>query len=361
MIIIKRLVQFSLFSLFLSVSLSNLEPAMAIPYATALQAEPTSTRVQTAPNAFHAQASLLLQKKQPRKAIPLLKQIVENDPNSLLGYFQLGCAYMDISNNLSNNRASKNTDIRQESLRDARKAFQAVLRLNDDLKVTYFKLGKISLLLNEPETAKAYYLEGLKHYPNNAALLFNTGRVYDQLHQVDAAIQYYEASVKANPGFTYALNNLALLYEGQENYTQAESAYKRALALNHSYHVARVNFANMLSTVGRFTEAEALFSAAIKQKPSDAWVHYYQGMMFLKTGDYQAASASYQRCIALKQDFAVAHYLLMLTYSKLNRMDDALQQSQQYLAQFPNGAHRDDVKRFILEAKLALNHEWNKK
>lgn len=294
-----------------------------------------------------SQASGYLEKGEDAAALSYLVETTERNPVNILGLFHLGCAYLEL--------AKHSTLHAQQSmyLEQAQQAFERVADLNDELTLTYFKLGKIALMRNDVEAAKTYYKQGIAVEPNNAALIFNLARVYDQNNERNEAIQYYKQTIVADPNFTYAYNNLALLYEESKDYPNAEKAYKQALKRDKTYNLARLNLGNLYATTAKYDAATKVFQEAKAQEPQNEWVYYYEGNMYLRMNHFEEALTSYNEAISLNPKHATTYYLMAVALSKLNRMDEAMQASLHYVQLAPEGEYVKEMHSLIMAVKLS--------
>jgi tetratricopeptide (TPR) repeat protein len=318
--------------------------APLIPNKTALEMVSSSEYVPL------SRASALLSNGENAKALNYLLETNERNPVNILGLFHLGSAYLEL--------AKQTTHKAQQAvyLEQAQQAFERVVDLNNELTLTYFKLGKVALMKNDIDGAKQYYRAGLEVEPGNAALIFNLARVYDQNGERAEAIRYYQETIKADPNFTYAYNNLALLYEEMKDFDNAEKAYKQALKKDKQYNLARLNLGNMYAANGNYKEANALFTAAKVLEPKNEWVYYYQGNMYLRMGKFADAVDSYNQVLELNPKHATTYYLLAVSLSKLNRMEEAMQASLNYMQLAPNGEYAKEMQSLIMAVKLSQSN-----
>ncbi len=297
-----------------------------------------------------SQASGLIKTGKHAEALNSLVLTVEKNPVNILGLYHLGNTYLELA---------KDADLPAQRviyLEQAQQAFERVTTLNDELTLTYFKLGKIALMQNDPEAAKQYYRTGLTFEPQNAALIFNLARVYDQLGEREQAIQHYLKTLEADPAFTYAYNNLGLLYEESHDVRNAEKAYKQALKQDHDYNLARLNLGNLYAANGQYELAEKTLSDAQLREPENEWVYYYQGNMYLRKGAFEQAVNAYSRALEINPKHSTTYYLLAVSLTKLKKMDDALQASLSYMQLAPDGEYAREMKSLIMAVKLSQSH-----
>jgi tetratricopeptide (TPR) repeat protein len=283
-------------------------------------------------------------------ALPYLIKSLEQNPTNLITLFHLGNSYLELA---------KQADIpaqRMMFLQQAQQNFERVLDLNAELTLAYFKMGKIALMVNDLENAKRYYELGLQEDPKNAALVFNLARVYDQANDKDKAMALYRQAIQLDPQFVYAYNNLALLYEDKKDWKSAAKYYKEALHQDAGYTLSHINLGNLYASSGRYSAAEKELNQAIAQEPDNEWAIFYLGNVYMKQSKYGPAVEMYRKAIALNPGHTSVYYLMAVALSRLNRMDDALQASLQYMQREPEGEFSKEMKSLIMSVKLSQSH-----
>lgn len=275
------------------------------------------------------------------EAVPFLKSAIEKSPTNLLAHFNLALSYMEWAKQTTN----KADQVRLLKL--AEESFLRVESLNSRYPITYFKLGKIALLLDNPKLAEAYYNRGLALEPDNAGLLFNLAGIYDQQGDLDKAVEYYQKALAADPDFAYAYNNLGLVYERTKRFELAEAAYKTAIEKDPTYVYAQLNLGNLYAEQERLSDAELAYQLVLRTDANDPWAHMYLGNIALKQADYKRASGYYQASIKLNPNYPTTYYLLAVTLDKMAQYDEALSMGMKYLQLAPNGEFRTEVSHLV--------------
>lgn len=291
------------------------------------------------------QASALINQEKYADAVPYLKAAIEKAPTNLLAHFNLALAYMEWA------KQTEEKSSKRALLKQAEEAFLRVESLNSHYPITYFKLGKIALLLDEPDRAEAYYRQGLELEPENAGLLFNLAGIYDQKGDFEAAIAYYQQAIQSDPDFAFAYNNLGLVYERLKKYDMAEAAYKSAMQKDPTYVFAQLNLGNLYAEQDRLSDAALAYQQVLKMQPQDPWAHMYLGNIALKQGDFKAAELYYQASIQLNPDYATTYYLMAVTLERLKKYDEALSMGMKYLYMAPKGEFAPEVKSLVIDLK----------
>ncbi len=279
------------------------------------------------------------------KAAENLQKAVEKNPTSVMAQYNLGYSLMQLGEH------SKSDLAKGQELEDAEWTFQRVQNINPELTLTYYKLGKLALLRNDPEAARKYYLEGLENSTDNFALYFNLGAVYEKLHNIPKAKEAYRKVIEINPKFVLAYNNLGLIYEDEHDFSQAEDLYKEALSQSPGYNYARLNLGNLLQSQGRLDEAEVQYKEALRYEPENGWTYLYLGNTYFRKGDYKQALSAYHKSVDYNPHYATTYYLMSLVLEKLDRPDEALANGLQYIHLAPDGDFSQEAQEMIMVLK----------
>jgi tetratricopeptide (TPR) repeat protein len=276
------------------------------------------------------------------KAVPYFKKALEENPTSVIAQFNLGYSLMQTATETTSHVEA------QKRLEEAEWAFLRVRDLNPDLTITYYKLGKLALIREDYQAAAEYYDSGVQSNPDNYALMFNLAAAYEKLNKLDKAEATYQKAIEINPQFVYAHNNLGLLYEQTDRSAKAEAVYREALKQVPEYNYARLNLGSMLQNQGRLDEAEGIYKDAIDVEPDNAWAHLYLGNTYYRKGMYSDALDCYQQVMLLNPKYPTTYYLASLALQKLNRTDEAIANSLQYISLAPDGAFSQEAGELVL-------------
>jgi aromatic-L-amino-acid/L-tryptophan decarboxylase len=98
---------------------------------------------------------------------------------------------------------------------EARSDYLRVIELDPTHRENLFALGRLLVSMRHHRAAQMVYAEGVKHYPNDPALLVNLGSVLLETDNAEAARFHYQAALRVNPemsqahaGMYYALTRL---------------------------------------------------------------------------------------------------------------------------------------------------------
>ncbi|MFZ0931019.1 MAG: tetratricopeptide repeat protein, partial [Syntrophobacteraceae bacterium] len=261
----------------------------------------------------------------PDKAIELYQKALENKPDFVLAYEDLGHVY-------------DKKGLRDLSFANYRKALQ----LSPDSENANLCLGILYNQSNEPQQAIEHFSKSLEKGPENASTHEGLGRAYYKLEQWDNAIEHLEFARKLNPksaevndllGFSYyklgKINEAAgsylnaieidpnrhashfnlgsmLLQKGQKD--RAIEQYKKAIEINPYYFDPYLQLGRIFGRDGLLDDSMSMFKAAVAIKPEDATARNNFGYSYYLKRDYEEAIEQYDKALKIEPSNALAHY-----------------------------------------------------
>ena len=232
------------------------------------------------------------------RAIHLLEQATEYDPNYADAWSALGAAY----------------DLKGQSLSLPHLSHKAVemerraIEINPKLADAHRWLGMSLMSIAKYDEAIAAIKEAARLEPDDANVFSALGRAYwVGKGDLDAGISQLERAAEINPDLGYAHLQLGLLYAIRGNYTEAEASCRRAIDLQERFVSGREG----LQIVGAHTRL--------------GYVQYLRGeydqALQLLQQQVKALSASDH---ALKERSLIElNYKIGATYLRMGRPDDA--------------------------------------
>ena len=234
------------------------------------------------PDANNLMGLLLIQSKEPVKAVRHIKRALRIDPKNAQSHFNLGIAYKDLermseaANAFAEAALLDTSNIEYQSslgnaLRLAGQPRQAVQVLEKallkasgnqgvrvNLALAQNDLGAMRVREGEQGQAAQHFLRAIKLEPGHAQAHMNLGLTLEQLGELDKAAIHYQAAIKAQPGFTAAHFQLAHLRTHHSSESEI-SAMKHLLGSPESTEKDRVQLAfglgQALESIGEYREA----------------------------------------------------------------------------------------------------------
>lgn len=116
-----------------------------------------------------------------------------------------------------------------------------VRELRPNLAETYFKLGQIRMIREEPNDAIDAFGRAIELRPHYPEAHNNLGLLYHEAGDYNAAAEEFTAAVSDFPDYKEAYLNLGNAYKGLADYARAEKAFKKALEIDPAYDKAFFN------------------------------------------------------------------------------------------------------------------------
>ncbi|EQC30655.1 hypothetical protein SDRG_11710 [Saprolegnia diclina VS20] len=198
-------------------------------------------------------AKVLLDRSEPRLAIPHLQAVVAHRDTHVEAWHLLGRAWLSVS-----------------VMDEASTAFRRLLAASGPLAVEgYVGLGQVRQALGALHEAITYYERALELNPTHFAGRLLLATVWHQHGRLDDAMHVYASLLEQSPAHVGLLNNLgaALLYRGRED--AAATYFQRALAIEPGQLQSLGNLYIYYAERGDVAAARAMLETAYAQSRND--------------------------------------------------------------------------------------------
>ena len=164
-------------------------------------------------------AARAMETKHYGRAIDLLRQIVETDPNDFLSWTELGTAYL-----LEKNWA------------EAEKAYMRAVELRPKFFLALLNLGRLRIAEKNYESAITALALAVEVKPSSATANYYLGEAYLQIKKGSQAVGYLYEALRLDPtGMAEAHLRLAALYNGAGLKEKAAAEYEAFLKKKPDY------------------------------------------------------------------------------------------------------------------------------
>lgn len=214
-------------------------------------------------------------------------------------------------------------------------------------KLTEHQISRLSIALSTSQGTEEIdktEIERLITQGNQAARLSTSEGSYDPRNWLTAAIFYAQlAQFGIEPAFEKSIEALSQtakldpqsplipfleaqlrIFEGDR--ATARKKLEQALSLKTNYAPALYRLADLDVVEGRVDEARETIHSLIRLEPNNPTHFYRLGVLEYVVGNDEAAVLGFTSAIELVPDYANARYLLALSYIRLDRFDEALNQ-----------------------------------
>jgi tetratricopeptide (TPR) repeat protein len=193
--------------------------------------------------------------------------------------------------------------------------------------------GQQALRTRDYEAAAAAFERALELRPGDLEDLLDLGRARAALQQWPEAIAAYARLIELDPQNAKALHNLANVHLRQGDYEEAALGYAKALDADPDYLLATYNYGRALTQLSRSEEAEKTFSRCLelearsdRDRRTQLDCLFFLGTLRFRAGDFEQSASIMERVVSIFSGHAEARYYLGMSYRRLGRSDEAVQQ-----------------------------------
>src|SRR5208337_3817105 len=180
---------------------------------------------------------------------------------------------------------------KQNKYPDALKIYEEVLSFDKNKPEVYIYLGATYMQIKEYAKAERIFKDGLKLFPDNVDLLFNSAVLFEKTGRFDDMVTVLKRSIELDPKNAEALNYLG-----------------------YSYADKGVNLKEALSLVQR----------AVELKPDSGYIVDSLGWVYFKMGRLEEALQALKQAVNLVKDDPVLNEHLGDVYKAMGKNADAL-------------------------------------
>ena len=251
-------------------------------------------------------------------AIPLLQQIVTQDPRFAPAHADLGRANLLL---FVQDRDAKYVDVaRQSALR--------ALALAPDLASAHVTLGSLYAHTGQNDMAAHELDRALQLDRLNAATYGALADLYDRQGRTELVEPTLKKAVSLAPDEWNLVQQLGEYYLDKTQWAQAAEQYRHAVDLTPDNPRAHNNLGLVYRGLGKLDDAADAFRKAISLEPTA--LHYRNlGMVLAEAGKYDEAAQTLQKSIDMRPSQYRAWGILAWVY--LNQRADAAKVKETYL------------------------------
>lgn len=173
------------------------------------------------------------------------------------------------------------------------------------------------------EDAKKGYQALLKIQPKNAQALHGLGLISFVQKKYQEALKYLNQAIQIEQDIHY-LNNRGTIYFELKKYPEAQKDYKQALNIQADFQDAQFNLANLYSETNRTSEALKIFDEIIQKQTNHIEALYNRGNTYKRNQQLKEAVIDYGRVVEIMPGHINAHLNRGNAYLGLEELDLAL-------------------------------------
>ena len=272
-----------------------------------------------------SEAESAIEKKDYSAAEPLLKRVVERDPNNYTAWFDLGFVYNSLG------RAD-----------DSIAAYRKAVAANPQGFESNLNLGLMLAKSGQPQAEQ--FLRAATQLKPTAHVEEGQARAWLSLAHVlapsrpEEAIQAYREAAALEPKNPEPHLAAGALLEKQNRFADAKEEYQQALAVDANSTDALTGLANIDTRAQRFSDAEEVLRKLVALRPDDAGAHLQLGRMLAAAGKNDDAASELETALKLAPGEKTAQRDLADLYAGAGKFDLAEAQYRALVEADPGNA-----------------------
>lgn len=155
-----------------------------------------------------------LNKQNNQKAIPLLKKVIELNPDDAESKYQLGSIYFA-----------------QEDYEGANACFDEAIQLNPDNPDYHFAIGLTYEKKELFDEAVTSLQKAAELNPENPEVYYRLGIIFDFQEKYKEAVKFFQKAIDLNPKNADYHQSLGFTYESMDQHKDAVNCYKKVFSL----------------------------------------------------------------------------------------------------------------------------------
>lgn len=237
------------------------------------------------------------------RAISLLKEATQADPNFALAFASLGRAYW-LKSTYSNDR---------RFLSEAESSARRAMQLNDDLARVHIVMGAIQRSLGNLDLSQEEFHRAIKLEPSNADAFAGLARLYEAQDRIQEAEALYRRAAALRPDSWEDHNSLGVFLKKHNRYNEAAQQFQRVTELTPDNVAGYLNLGGALLEDGKLDGAETALKKALERGPSSYPVHTALGALYCRKRLYRQAAQVTERALQLSdRDWRTWHNLALI-------------------------------------------------
>ena len=265
-----------------------------------------------------ALATVYVDSKRPEKAIAVLQELVERNPNHLLGYYYLGRVYSEL-----------------DRMEDAIRSYEKAVSINPSFSSALKAIALIYEYQGKKEEAIESLLRVLEIEIDNNSVRNHLGQLYLEKNDIDSALNQFEIVARDQPKDTTARLRIGLIYLQKQNYKKADEILSSLVKEAPDLHRVRYYSGVVKEKLGDSGGAMKEFTQV--DTTADVYVEARLGLAFLQeeSGDIVVAEKTIRTALKQHPNSAELHAGLASLLTKQKRGEEAIRLLQEAISKAP--------------------------
>jgi tetratricopeptide (TPR) repeat protein len=201
--------------------------------------------------------------------------------------------------------------------------------------VTVQVSGLINQSMGYAQKAVAYDPSNYYNYLSEASISAMAASI-NMTGAYDAAVGAYTRAIQLDPQDPSLYLDLAQFQAQMNKLPDALQTLGVALQVKSNYLDAIYLLSQVEAAQGNLKDAITAAQVAIQINPQSSLLFFQLGLLQYNNAAYSDATTSLEKAISLQSDYSNARYFLGLSYARLNRTSDAIDQFQQLALSNPD-------------------------
>ncbi len=292
-------------------------------------------------------AEAAIEKKNYSAAEPLLRKVVEHDPTSYVGWFDLGfvenaLGKVDASIAAYRKAVAAKPDVFESNLNlglqlaktgqpEAEEFLRAATHLTPTSQPAegqyraWLSLAE-TIQKSKPEEALVAYQRAATLQPKEAEPHLSAGQLLERENKFADAEQEYKQALAVDSQSTDAVIGLANIYMRGHRFPEAEDYLRKLLAEHADYAPVHIQLGRVLAAEGKTDGAIAELQAGIKLSPGDDAAQRDLADLYTTAGKNDLAETAYRGLLAAHPNEAELHRRLGQALLRQKKFPEAQQE-----------------------------------
>jgi Tfp pilus assembly protein PilF len=306
----------------------------------------TRIREENAPPPELTRAEEFIEKQDYAAAEPLLRKVVEHDPNNYVAWFDLGFVENALGKTADSIAAYRKSvdarpDVFESNLNlglqlaktgepDSEKFLRAATQLKPTSHVdegharAWLSLAHV-LEASKPEESLAAYRQAAAFQPKDSEPHLSAGHLLEQENKFADAEQEYKQALALDPA-SDALPALANLYMRGRRFPEAEEYLRKLVVAHPEQAAAHMQLGRVLAAQGKNDDAVAELQIAVRLAPADTSVQRDLADLYATAGKNDLAESTLRTLVAAQPQDAELHRSLGQALLRQKKFPEAQQE-----------------------------------
>jgi arylsulfatase A-like enzyme/Flp pilus assembly protein TadD len=242
------------------------------------------------------------------RAVGMIKEIVEEDPEVIDAYSALGILYK-----------------RERLYEEAVDTFLKVLELKPDDNNAVINISSSYVQLGKLDEAEEFILEKFEFHKQDSQVHFSLGYIKNLKKEYDEAAKYFQKCIELNPSSASAYNALGGIYIVQDELDKAEALLNKANGLNTQLINVHYNFALLSEARGDLSGAMSEYLQELENVPHNFRASYNLSRLYRISEDPVKELEYLDKTIESNPEFPLSYfYKARIFLNREEKFDEAI-------------------------------------